>query len=313
MTNPSSHHSPGKAQQIAISGATGMVGGALADFLTSQGDEVAAISRSQNGPFSDTIVWDPESGLINPDRLNEIDTVVHLAGESIAAARWSDKQKAKIRDSRVIGTRNLIQSIAAVQNRPKTLVCASAIGYYGNRGDEELTEDSAPGSGFLPEVSQEWEAEADAAQELGLRVVKVRIGLVLSPRGGALQKMLFPFKMGVGGVVGSGSQFWSWIGLHDLVKILSECVHNEAFCGPVNAVSPHPVTNHEFTKTLGSVLHRPTILPIPRFLARIAMGEMADDLLFTSANVIPVKLQDWGFQFAHPDLDACLRFELANH
>lgn len=296
--------------KVAISGATGLVGSALTRALQSEGAVVIPISRSNRGKDSDTIVWDPQSGLLNPDRLNGVDTVVHLAGESIASGRWNDKQKAKIRDSRVKGTESLVNSIAAISNRPKTLICASAIGYYGNRGDEKLTEAAAPGTGFLPEVSLEWEAAADAAIELGMRVVKVRIGVVLSPNGGALQKMLLPFKMRMGGVVGSGKQYWSWIGLNDLVRVFQFCISNSDISGAVNAVSPEAATNRDFTKTLGSVLKRPTIIPLPAFVARLALGEMANDLLLASARVVPERLQQMGFEFQQPSLDQSLRFEL---
>ena len=207
--------------QVAITGASGLVGSALTKALTADGATVLPISRTNRGNNPDTIVWDPTTGLMNPDRLSSVDTVVHLAGESIASGRWNNKQKAKIRDSRVKGTASLVNSMAAITERPKTLICASAIGFYGSRGAEQLTETSDPGAGFLPDVSLEWEAAADAATELGMRVVKVRIGVVLSPRGGALQKMLLPFKMGMGGVVGSGQQYWSWIGLNDCLLYTS--------------------------------------------------------------------------------------------
>lgn len=296
--------------QVAISGASGLVGSALSKALTADGATVLPISRSNRGHDSETIVWDPETGLINPDRLKSVDTVVHLAGESIASGRWNDKQKAKIRDSRVKGTASLVKSMAAISDRPKTFICASAIGYYGNRGDQKLTETSEPGTGFLPEVSLEWEAAADAAIELGMRVVKVRIGVVLSPDGGALQKMLLPFKLGMGGVVGSGKQYWSWIGLNDLVRVFQFCISDSEISGAINAVSPNPVTNREFTKTLGGVLRRPTIIPLPAFAARLALGEMANDLLLASARVLPERLQQMNFEFQQPSLEESIRFEL---
>ncbi|MEP3482516.1 MAG: TIGR01777 family oxidoreductase [Fuerstiella sp.] len=298
------------SSQVAISGASGLVGSALTRALAADGATVLPISRSNRGNASETIVWDPTTGLINPDRLSSVDTVVHLAGESIASGRWNENQKAKIRDSRVQGTASLVKSMAAISERPKTLICASAIGFYGNRGDEELTETSDPGTGFLPDVSLEWEAAADAATELGMRVVKVRIGVVLSPLGGALQKMMLPFKMGMGGVVGSGKQYWSWIGLNDLVRVFQFCISTPDLSGTVNAVSPHPVTNREFTKTLGSVLKRPTIIPLPAFVARLALGEMANDLLLASARVLPERLQQLNFAFQQPNLEESIRFEL---
>lgn len=290
-----------------------MVGSALAASLKQDGATVSSISRTNKNADADTIVWDPKTGVLNPERLDGVDTVVHLAGESIAAGRWNAKRKAAIRDSRVVGTENLVKSMAVVENRPKTLICASAIGFYGDRGNEELSEDSKAGSGFLPDVSIEWEAAADAATEIGIRVVKVRIGIVLSPAGGALQKMLMPFRMGVGGVVGSGKQYWSWIGLGDLVHVLQFCVTNSEVSGVVNAVSPQPVTNREFTKTLGTVLKRPTLLPVPAFVARLALGEMANDLLLASARVVPKRLTELGFEFRQPMLEECLRFELSQN
>lgn len=308
MPNSESHSFEGST--IAISGASGLVGTALINSLQTDGAKVVAISRSSKGKDSNTIVWDPETGLLNPDRLNDVDTVIHLAGESIASGRWNKQQKAKIRDSRVKGTAGLVNSIAQISNRPKTFICASAIGFYGDRADEVLTEDAAAGTGFLPDVSMQWEAAADAASQLGMRVVKVRIGVVLSPHGGALQKMLPPFRMGMGGVVGSGKQYWSWIGLHDLVRVFSFCASHSQVSGAVNAVSPMPVTNREFTKTLGSVLKRPTLIPVPRLLARLALGEMADDLLLASAKVVPQRLEQLGFEFQYPTLKESIQFEL---
>ncbi|MEZ6060887.1 MAG: TIGR01777 family oxidoreductase [Planctomycetaceae bacterium] len=295
---------------VAITGASGMVGGELSKNLASEGRKVVAITRGESGAYEDSIRWDPNSGLINPGRLESVDAVVHLAGENIAGGRWNEKRKAKIRNSRVQGTRSLVQSIAAVQQRPKVLVCASAIGYYGDRGDEKLTESSDAGSGFLADVCRQWETEAMAAEKLDVRVVCVRIGVVLSPRGGALAKMLLPFRLGVGGVVGSGRQYMSWIGLADLARAVTYCVDNDSIAGPVNAVTPGAVTNGEFTRTLGKVLHRPTVFPLPGFAARLVLGEMADELLLASTRVIPERLQRSGFQFDHGDLEECLRFEL---
>ncbi|WP_077025302.1 TIGR01777 family oxidoreductase [Fuerstiella marisgermanici] len=298
-------------QTVAISGATGMVGSALADRLRESGKSVIAISRSDGGGYDDTIRWDPESGLTNPNRLESVDAIVHLAGENIAAGRWNDSVKRRIRNSRVNGTRSLVESMASVEKRPKLFICASAIGYYGDRGSMELPESAEPGEGFLPDVCKEWEAEADAAAELGCRVVNVRIGMVLSPKGGALAKMLLPFKLGAGGVVGPGTQYWSWIGLHDLTRIIAFCIDNEEMSGPVNAVSPHPPTNREFTKDLGRVLNRPTIIPMPAFAAKLALGEMAKALLLASTRVVPKKLEKAGFKYDHPDLTGCLQHELS--
>ena len=297
-------------QKIAISGATGLVGTQLSSLLKSAGHAVVPMSRSNRGTNSDTILWDPSKGVENPEKLESVDAVVHLAGENIAGGRWTAASKERIRSSRIDGTRNLVQSLSKLQHRPKTLVCASAIGYYGDRGDEMLNESSAPGTGFLADVCRAWEREAMAAAEFGVRVVCLRIGVVLSPKGGALAKMLLPFKLGLGGIVGSGKQYWSWIGLNDLVRAIAFCLQNEAVSGAVNAVSPQAMTNRDFTKTVGSVLRRPTIFPLPAFMARLVLGEMADELLLSSSRVSPDQLVRHGFVFEQPDLKSCLEHEL---
>jgi len=296
-------------QTVVITGASGMVGTALGAKLREAGHKTLSITRKASS--SDSILWDPATGMKDPSKLEGVETIVHLAGENIAAGRWTAALKDRIRRSRVEGTRNLVKSIAAVQQRPRTLVCASAIGYYGERGEVILDEDASAGTGFLADVCRDWEHEAQAASDLGLRVVNVRIGVVLSPKGGALAKMLLPFKLGAGGVIGSGKQYWSWIGLHDLVRIISFCVENEALKGAVNGVSPNPMTNYDFTKGVGRALHRPTIFPLPAFVAKLALGEMANDLLLASTRVIPKKLQDHGFQFDYPELVGCLEHELS--
>ena len=295
---------------VAMTGASGFVGTELSALLKSTGHSVLPMTRRPSGSSQNAIVWDPVNGVANPQQLESVDAIVHLAGENIAAGRWTAALKERIRKSRVEGTRALVQSLAGLQNRPKTLVCASAIGFYGDRGDEVLTELSAPGSGFLADVCSAWESEAMAAANMDMRVVGLRIGVVLSPKGGALAKMMLPFKLGVGGVVGSGKQYWSWIGLNDLVRAIAFCIENEDIRGPVNAVSPQALINYDFTKTVGKVLHRPTIFPLPAFVARILLGEMADALLLSSAHVVPEKLQAHGFQFAQPDLKSCLEHEL---
>ena len=295
-------------QTVAITGASGMVGTALAEKLRQTGHKSLSITRKASS--SGSILWDAATGLKNPSQLEGVDTIVHLAGENIAAGRWTAALKDRIRRSRVEGTRSLVKSIAAVKQRPKTLVCASAIGFYGERGETVLDESAAAGTGYLADVCREWEHEAHAAADLGLRVVNVRIGVVLSPKGGALAKMLLPFKLGAGGIIGSGKQYWSWIGLHDLVRILAFCVENETVQGAVNGVSPNPMTNYDFTKGVGKALHRPTIFPLPAFVAKLALGEMANDLLLASTRVIPKKLQDHGFQFDYPELVGCLEHEL---
>ena len=295
---------------VAMTGASGLVGTELSALLKSAGHSVVPMTRKPSGSSQNTIAWDPERGVANPQQLESVDAIVHLAGENIAAGRWTVALKERIRKSRVEGTRALVQSLAGLQIRPKTLVCASAIGFYGDRGDEILTESSPAGSGFLADVCSAWESEAMAAANLDMRVVCLRIGVVLSPKGGALAKMLLPFKLGAGGVIGSGKQYWSWIGLNDLVRAIAFCVENENIRGPVNAVSPQALNNYDFTKTVGKVLHRPTIVPLPAFVAKIVLGEMAEALLLSSAHVVPEKLQTHGFQFAQPDLKSCLEHEL---
>ena len=254
--------------------------------------------------------WDPS--LENSDRrhLDGFDAVVHLAGESIAAGRWTKKKKQRIRDSRVTGTRLLAKALANVEQRPQVLVCASAIGYYGDRGDEVLDEQSAAGDSFLADVCQEWEAAADPARDNGIRVVHLRFGIILSRKGGALQKMLLPFWLGAGGVVGSGKQYWSWVSLDDVVGSIEYAMSDETLSGPVNCVAPDPPTNREFTKTLGEVLHRPTVLPVPALGAKLLLGQMAKELLLASTRVVPKKLQAAGYQFKFADLDAALRHAL---
>jgi len=237
----------------------------------------------------------------------EPDAVVHLAGENIAAGRWTERQKARIRDSRVKGTRLLCDLLARYSPPPKALVCASAVGYYGDRGDEILKEESASGSDFLSDVCGEWEAATQTAVERGIRVVNLRIGVVLSPLGGALAKMLTPFKLGAGGVIGSGRQYMSWIALDDAVRAFHFALTNQSLHGPVNAVAPNAVTNRDFTRTLGRVLSRPTVFPMPAFAARLAFGEMADALLLASTRVQPARLLAGGFTFRYPDLEGALR------
>lgn len=295
--------------KVLITGATGFVGSPLVDLFTKSGDAVVRISR-RAVPGKDSIQWDPAAGKLEATPLEGSDAVIHLAGENIAAGRWTAAQKARIRDSRVLGTRLLAESLARLSRRPRVLVSASAIGYYGNRGDERLNENSGPGTGFLPEVCREWEAAAKPAADGGIRVVHLRVGLVLAPAGGALAKMLPPFQMGVGGIIGDGQQYMSWIALDDLLGVIRHAVVTGSMAGPVNAVAPQAVTNREFTKTLGQVLGRPTILPLPAFAARLAFGEMADGLLLSSSRVEPRNLLASGYVFRYPELEGALRFLL---
>jgi uncharacterized protein (TIGR01777 family) len=244
-------------------------------------------------------------------RLDGFDAVVHLAGENIAAGRWTESVKERIRKSRVDGTQLLSRALARLKQPPRAVVQASAVGFYGNRGDESLTESSPRGQGFLPAVCVAWEAAAEPAEKQGIRVVFLRFGVILSRKGGALKKMLLPFRLGVGGVIGDGSQYMSWITLDDAVAAIQHALSTEGLRGPVNVVSPQPVTNRGFTRTLGRALGRPTVFPMPAFAARLAFGEMADALLLSSQRVLPDRLLGSGYSFRHPDLEPALRHVLA--
>lgn len=292
---------------ILITGASGLVGAALISFLTSGGDRVVRLVRSQPRPGTAEVRWDPAKGDVDIAALEGLDAVVHLAGENIASGRWTPEKKAKIHDSRVEGTRTLCEALARLTRPPRVLVSASAIGYYGDRGAEVLQEQSAPGTGFLAEVCRDWEAATEPVSRTSMRVVHARIGIVLSTVGGALAKMLPPFKLGVGGVIGSGEQFMSWIALDDVVGAIYYAIVTEPLHGPVNLVAPQAVTNREFTKTLGQVLSRPTVFPLPAFAARFAFGEMADALLLASTRVEPACLTATRYPFRYPALEGALR------
>jgi hypothetical protein len=291
---------PGK---ILVSGSSGLIGTALLPALRTSGYEVAHLVRGA-ASGNERIAWDPPR-LLAPESVSGFDTVIHLAGESIVG-RWTEAKKRRIRESRVQATRNLAEALAAARQRPRLLISASAIGYYGDRGDETLREESSPGTGFLPEVCREWEAAAEPAAKAGIRTVQMRFGLVLSGSGGALQKMLPPFRMGVGGNMGNGRQWWSWVHIDDLVGAVQHVIKTEALQGPVNVVTPNPVRNAEFTKTLASVLSRPAIFPMPAFAARLVFGQMGDELLLASQRVEPTKLITSGYVFQKPDLRVAL-------
>jgi uncharacterized protein (TIGR01777 family) len=293
--------------RVAVSGSTGLVGSEVVASLTAAGHEVVRLVRRPPAPGEKAVRWDPEKGEIDAAGLEGLDAVVHLAGENVGSGRWTAARKAAIRDSRVNGTRLLCDALAGLLRPPKALVSASAIGYYGDRGADVLTEESPPGAGYLPEVCREWEAASAPAGEKGIRVVTLRIGVALSPKGGALSQMLPPFRAGLGGVIGGGRQFVSWVALDDLVGIVLHALQTGELRGPVNAVAPRPVTSREFTEALGKALSRPTLLPVPAFALRLAMGEMADALLLSSTRVVPRRLEATGYPFRFPELPAALR------
>lgn len=296
--------------KILISGSHGLVGSALIKSLEQDGGhEIFRLVRHYPESSSE-IEWSPDRYSIALARIEGFDAVVHLAGESIAEGRWSDEKKKRIRESRVKGTRLLGDALANLAAPPKTMISASAIGYYGNRGDEVLTESSAPGKDFLSDVCVEWEKATALATEKGIRVVNTRFGIILDAKGGALAKMLPPFRMGIGGRIGSGKQWMSWIALDDVVGGIKFALTNATLSGPVNFVAPNPVTNSEFTKTLGKALSRPTIFPIPAFGLRLVFGEMADALLLSGQRVEPALLAKVGYHFNYTSLDSALRHVL---
>ncbi len=292
--------------KVLVTGSNGLVGSALLNSLKSSGHQVIKMARAkpQN---ADEIEWNPDSNSWDASELEGADAVVHLAGENIAAKRWSNEQKHKIIESREKGTANLCRALASLKSPPKVLVCASAIGFYGDRDDEKLYETSQSGKGFLAEVCRRWEGATHSARAAGIRVVHLRFGVVLSPKGGALVKMLTPFRLGLGGKISCGAQYMSWITLDDAVGIIRFALENSSVENAINAVSPNPVTNAEFTRALGRALGRPTIFPMPRVVARIAFGEMADELLLASSRVFPRRLIEAGFKFQHPMIEPALR------
>jgi hypothetical protein len=296
--------------RILVSGSSGLVGSALRPALAAAGDEVGRLVRpgTNAGPLD--VPWDPAAHRIDAAQLERFDAVIHLAGENIAAGRWNEARKEAIRRSRVDGTLLLTRALAKLQTPPATFVSASAIGYYGDRGDEVLQETSQRGRGFLPAVCVAWESAAEPAEAAGLRVVHHRFGVILSQDGGALARMLLPFRLGLGGPVGSGRQYMSWITLDDAVGAIRHTLDSTSIAGPVNTVSPSPVSNRDFGRTLGRVLRRPAIAALPAFAARLAFGEMADALLLASTRVVPGVLQATGYTYRHPELEMALRHVL---
>jgi uncharacterized protein (TIGR01777 family) len=289
---------------IAISGASGFVGTALIPELVAGGHKVTRLVRRRPQPGAPELYFDP-SGPPLPSLFEGFDGVVHLAGENIAG-RWTEKKKQAIEHSRVQGTQFVADSLAVMVRPPRVLVMASAIGYYGDRGEELLSEASGPGKDFLADVCQRWEAAAKSAEDAGIRVVKMRLGVVLAKHGGALPKLLTPFKLCVGGKIGSGQQYWSWVTLADVTGAIAHALVTESLRGPVNVTAPGPTRNAEFTQALGRALHRPTIFPMPAFAAKLALGEMAEVVLLSSQRVDSAKLAASGYNFKHPQLEPAL-------
>ena len=303
--------------KVLVSGGSGLVGSALRPFLSAGGHRVSRLvrtgtpaERAERVDRKDQVFWAPDSGNIDQAGLEGLDAVVHLAGENIAAGRWTPELKRRIHHSRANGTRVLSDALAKCAQPPKVLVSASAIGYYGDRSDEVLTEESRLGTGFLAAVCRDWEAAVEPAKRKGIRTVLLRIGVVLSTEGGALKRMLLPFKLGLGGVIGDGKQYMSCIALDDAIGAIHHAIVTDSLSGPVNVVSPQAVTNREYTKALGKVLGRPTLFPLPAFAARLAFGEMADELLLSSARVEARKLLASGYTFRSPTLESILRHGL---
>ncbi len=296
--------------RILISGASGLIGSALVASFKSRLDEVTRLVR-RLPQSSNELQWDSMRE-IPPQLVSGFDAVIHLSGENIAG-RWTEAKKRGIRDSRIVTTQNLSQALASAENKPGVFICASAIGYYGNRGDEVLTEDSPSGRGFLAEVSREWESAANPAADAGIRTVNLRTGIVLSAEGGALKQMLLPFLLGLGGRVGNGRQWWSWIHIDDFMAAVQQIVDNLSLNGPVNMTAPNPVTSADFAKTLAKTLKRPAVLPLPASAAKLVFGEFGDEGLLASARVEPKKLLESGFKFRYSELAAALSELLKKH
>ena len=296
--------------RILVTGATGFIGRRLCQVLSQSGHDLVALSRNPDSArkrvpeLAQAFAWNPTSDLRSLESLEGVDSVVHLAGEAVTG-RWTARKREAIRASRVKGTRNLVEALSQSDSRPRSIVAASAIGYYGDRGDVELREDSASGDDFLADVCQAWEGESLRAEDLGIRVVQLRIGIVLGSGGGAMQAMLLPARLGLGGPLGSGRQWWSWIHLEDLVGAVRQCVEDEELQGPVNATAPNPSRQKDFAKALGRVLSRPAFLPAPAFMLKIALGGFAAELL-SSKRVLPGRLRQAGFVFRLPELGSAL-------
>jgi len=291
--------------KIAMTGAGGLIGSALTKRLESSGHKIIPLVRDKEAAENEAVFWDPYENIIEKEKLEGFDGVVHLSGENLAE-RWNDEKKRKIRDSRVITTSLLTETLINLQDPPKVFVSASAIGIYGDRGDEILTEESTSGKGFLADITREWEKASERLDGSSIRSVNLRIAMVLSSEGGALQKMIPAFKTGVGGKIGSGKQYVSWIGIDDLVRIFEFALTEESLRGAVNAVSPNPVTNEKFTEALAEVLGRPSFATIPAFAVKMMFGEMGKETVLSSARAIPKRLQETSFEFQYPDIEKAL-------
>ena len=300
---------PGRTKRILVTGSTGLVGRALVAFLESGGHDVYRLTRRPASNHRE-IEFNPVKGAAHPSAMEGFDAVIHLAGDPIALGRWTPEKKRLIRDSRVPFTRRLAETLAALRTLPSVLISASATGYYGDRGDRVLREADPRGEGFLPEVCLQWEGATEPASQAGIRVVHLRTGLVLTPGGGALVPMLLPFSLGLGGPLGHGRQWWSFIALDDLLYLIHHVLMKDRIHGAVNATSPEPVTNADFTRILGRVLNRPAVIPLPRFALEILLGEMTGPLLLASARVNPERALDSGFEFSYPALEPALRHVL---
>lgn len=296
--------------KILVTGSSGLVGTALCNSLRADGYGIVRLTRPESAAQIESqeemIRWNPPHGSLDLAAMESADAVVHLAGASIAQGRWTPARKEMLRSSRVDSTRHLVAGLARLNRKPRVFISASAIGYYGDRGDETLTESSAPAQDFLARLCSDWEAAAFEAENHSIRTAILRFGIILDVRGGALPRILLPFRLGLGGRLGSGKQWMSWISLTDSINVIRYAIENESVCGPVNAVSPNPVSNAEFTRTLAAVLRRPALFPAPRFVLRLALGEMADALLFSSQRVIPQKLLEFRYPFLHPNLQDAL-------
>jgi uncharacterized protein (TIGR01777 family) len=304
------------AGAVAIAGATGLIGSALAAACARDGIKVMALVRdtaraAESLPAATLHAWDATKGSPPEAAFEGVDVVVNLIGESVAGGRWNEARRKRIRDSRVVGTRALVDALRGLSQRPRLLISASGVGVYGDRGDQILTESSEAGRGFLPELARDWEAEANRATELGMRVVLLRSGVVLAKHGGILRKLLTPFRLGIGGRVGSGTQWLPWIHLEDQLGLIRHVMVHEGVSGPLNAVAPEPVTNAEFSRALGEALHRPVMMVAPAFALRLALGPMADEVLLASQRAMPVRTLESGYNFRYPLLRAALDEVLA--